>query len=302
MYEPISITELDAISSVGSLPSGITSGQFTNLGARIENKSGYDRLRFVLEPGASVITNQDTMSYMDGGLTTGASMRSGFFNGIMRGITGSSVLQNTVMNSTPNRLRLVLSPLLQGSIIQVNIKAGETWRFADRCFLACTPNIGVSGNINIFSNFRLLFAGQGLTYTTVTAKESDGIVWITAHGSCEMHELPMGQGATPLYINHGCFLGMIDKGNGIDYWKDYVTVGTANNLFSAIFTQLGILMKIQDTKVPNRPTKCIVLTQTLNPKNLEKFVQRIAERVAESVMANRSLAGGTRRTRRGRRV
>jgi uncharacterized protein (AIM24 family) len=300
MYEPISITELDAISSGGSLPSGITSGLFTNLGARIENKSGYDRLRFVLEPGASVITNQDTMSYMDGGLTTGASMRSGIFNGILRSLTGSSILQNTVTNSTPNRLRLVLSPLLQGSIIQVNIKAGETWRFADRCFLACTPNIGVSGNINIFSNFRLLFAGQDLTYTTVTAKDSDGIVWITAHGSCEMHELPMGQGATPLYINHGCFLGMLDKSDGIDYWKDYVTVGTANSLFSAIFTQLGILMKIQDTKVPNRPTRCIVLTQTLNPKNLEKFVQRIAERVAESVMARRSLAGGSRQKTRKR--
>ena len=60
-------------------------------------------------------------------------------------------------------------------------------------------------------------------------------------------------------------------------------------------------MKIQDVKVPNRQTKCIVLTQTLNPKNLEKFVQRIAERVAESVASRSSLVGGTRKKGKGRR-
>jgi len=285
-----------AISSDGNVPSGIKHGQFTNLGAKIENINGYDRLKFQMEPGSSLITNQETMCYMDGGLETGAGVgKAGIFGAFLRGVTGSSVLQNTVLNKTQNSLTLVLSPLLQGSVVQVNIKAGEKWRFADKTFLACTPNLTVSGNINIFTNFRLAFAGQGLTYTTIHADQSDGVVWITAHGACEFHELTMGQGSsTPLYINNGCFLGMLETDGAINFWNDYVSVGTPNSILSSVFTQLGFVMKIQDTKFPTRPARCLVLTQSLNPHNLEQFVRRIAE----SVVSERIQRGGSKRMTR----
>ena len=293
-----------AISSDGKQPSGISTGPFSNLGAKVENVNGYDRLRFEMKPGSSLVTNQETMSYMDGGLETGAGVGSGgIFGALLRGVTGSSALQNTVFNKTQTTLKIVLSPLLQGSIVQVNLKAGEKWRFADRSFLACTPNITVSGNINLFNNFRLAFAGEGLTYTTVVAdKGSDGVVWVTAHGACEFHELSMGTGSSiPLYINNGCFLGMLETSEGINYWNDYVSVGTPNSMFSAFFTQLGFVMKVQDSKFPTRPARCLVLTQSLNPHNLEHYVKRIAERAAESVMANR-MGGGGHRTRKTRKV
>jgi uncharacterized protein (AIM24 family) len=279
-----------AISSTGAVTdAGVKSGPFQNLGAEIVSLGGYDTLKFKMAPASSVITNQETMSYMDGGLTTSATLGSGgIFGSFFRGITGASVLQNAVSNPTTNTLKMTLSPLIQGSIVQIDIAAGETWRFADKCFMACTPNMNVSGNINIFSNFRMMFIGENLTYTTVSANQGTaGTVWIQAFGGIEKHELEMGTGSTvPLFINNGCFLGMMDNNGAINFWNDYVSVGTANGMFSAMFTQLGWVMKIQDTTPPKRPgpVKCVVITQSLNPHNFEKYIAKIAERV---VRANR---------------
>jgi uncharacterized protein (AIM24 family) len=254
------------------------------LGANIENHGGFDILKFNISPGASVITNQETLSYMDGGLSTTATMGSGgIFDAIFRGITGASTLQNAVVNPTQNILKMVLSPLIQGSVVQVDIKPGETWRFADKSFIACTPNMNVGGNINIFSNFRMMFVGENLTYTTVSANQGTaGSVWISAYGAVEKHEINMGTGSTvPLFINNGCFLGMIESDQSRNFWHDYVSVGTASGLFNAMFTQLGWIMKIQES-IPSRgPAKCVVLTQSLNPHNFEKYIASIAQKVVE---------------------
>ena len=273
------MAENATFSSSGAVSnSQLQKGQYTNLGAKIVNLNGYDTLQFNMESESTVITNQETMSYMDGGLTTEASIGTGgIFSMFTRGLTGSSVLQNTVTNPTSKTLKMVLSPLLQGSIVQVDLLPGETWRFADKTFMACTPNLAVSGNINIFSNFQMMFAGQNLTYTTITAdKGTGGTVWVSAHGGVEKHEIEMGSpNSTPLFINNGCFLGMIDSNQSVNFWRDYVSVGTANSLLSAMFTQLGFVIKIQDTYPPLRQVKCIVLTQSLNQQNMEKYIANI---------------------------
>ena len=280
----VAIGNDSAVGSSGTVTAGVK-GTYANLGAHVENVNGYDVLKFEIQPNASVITNQETMSYMDGGLSTSATLgSSGFFGALLRGITGASVLQNAVVNPTQNVLKMTLSPLMQGSILQINIKPGETWRFSDKSFMACTPNLNVSGNINIFNNFRLMFVGENLTYTTISASDSPGTVWVTSYGAIEKHELQMGTGSTvPLFINNGCFLGMLDNNGAINFWNDYVTVGTANGLFSAMFTQLGWIMKIQDTSPPRRPgpVVCTVYTQSLNPHNFEKYIAHIAQKVVD---------------------
>jgi uncharacterized protein (AIM24 family) len=182
---------------------------------------------------------------------------------------------------------MTLSPLLQGSLIQIDIQPGETWRFADKSFVAATPNLAVSGNINIFSNFRMMFIGENLTYTTVSASQGTaGSVWVSSFGAIEKHEIEVGTGSTvPLFINNGCFLGMLDNNGAVNFWSDYVSVGTANGFFSAMFTQLGWVMKIQDTVPPRRPgpLKVTVLTQSLNPHNFEKFIAKIAENTVKKM-------------------
>ena len=279
-----------AISSSGVAAAGISTGPFVNLGAVIENHGGFDILKFNMAPGASVITNQETLSYMDGGLSTNATTGAGgVFGAMFRGIAGASVLQNAVVNPTQNTLKMVLSPLTQGSVVQIDIKPGESWRLADKSFIACTPNLNVSGNINIFSNFRMMFVGENLTYTTVTADQgSAGSVWISCYGAVEKHEINMGAGSSvPLFINNGCFLGMIDHDATHNYWENYVSVGTANGLFSAMFTKLGWVMKIQDSTPSRGAAKCLVLTQSLNPHNLEKYIASVAQKVVEQNKSSR---------------
>ena len=283
----IASTQISTNSTITSTSvSSGSSGLFKELGGEIVNLNGYDVLKFKLAPQASVITNQETLAYMDGGLVTGATMGSGsIFSALFRSISGASFLQNSVSNPTQNTLKLTLSPRLQGSLTRIDIQPGETWRVADGSFVAATSNLQISGNINIFSNFRMMFVGENLTYTTATAHQgSPGSLWISSYGGIEKHEIDMGTGSTvPLFINNGCFLSMLDNNGGVNFWNDYVSVGTANGLFSAMFTQLGWVMKIQDTVPPRRPgpLKLTVLTQSLNPHNLEKYIANIAQKVVE---------------------
>jgi hypothetical protein len=283
-----------AVSSAGTGVTGTAAGPFASLGAQIVNKGGYDILKFSLKPGANLITNQETMAYMDGGLTTNAQLGSGgFWGAFARSFSGASALQNAIANPTKNELDIYLSPFLQGSIVQIDVKAGETWRFADKAFMACTSNLTVSGDVNIFNNFRLLFAGQNASYTTVAAAAEDGIVWVCAYGGVDVHQIPMGTGSTvPLFINNGCFLGMLTKTGGVDFWQDYVRVGTAGGFFNAIFTNIGFVMKIQDKSPPIRPgpLTCIVLTQSLNRHHLDEYIRKIAISVAQEY-ANSHSAG-----------
>ena len=281
-----------AISSTGTGAVGTASSPFASLGAKIVNKGGYDILKFSLKPGANLISNQETMAYMDGGLITNAQLGSGgFWGAFARSFSGSSALQNAIANPTQNELDIYLSPFLQGSIVQIDIKAGETWRFADKAFMACTSNLTVSGDVNVFNNFRLLFAGQNAAYTTVAASAEDGIVWVSAYGGVDVHQIPMGTGSTvPLFINNGCFLGMLTKTGAVDFWQDYVRVGTAGGFFNAIFTNIGFVMKIQDKNPPIRPgpLTCLVLTQSLNRQHLDEYIRKIAERVAQQYIGSRS--------------
>lgn len=285
-----------AISSTGTGAVGTASSPFAALGAKIVNKGGYDILKFSLKPGANLITNQETMAYMDGGLTTNAQLGAGgFWGAFARSFSGSSALQNAIANPTQNELDIYLSPFLQGSIVQIDVKAGETWRFADKTFMACTSNLTVSGDVNVFNNFRLLFAGQNAAYTTVAASTEDGIVWVSAYGGVDVHQIPMGTGSTvPLFINNGCFLGMLTKTGAVDFWQDYVRVGTAGGFFNAIFTNIGFVMKIQDKNPPIRPgpLTCLVLTQSLNRHHLDDYIRRIAEQVAQKYAGSRSESVG----------
>jgi hypothetical protein len=202
---------------------------------------------------------------------------------------------------------------LEGSIAEIVIQPGQTWRFADKTFLACSPNLEVSGNLNIFRNFRMSFINNSFTYVTITAKDTVGVAWVSGYGGVEKHEVLLGTNSIPLMINNGCFLGMLSLDNTIDYWKDYTTIGTPSGVYDAFMTNIGFVMKIQDTTPPKREGRilCTVYTQTLNPRNLEEYIDRIARREIDRGAASSSSAttaatgiagwlfsGGNRRTRR----
>jgi hypothetical protein len=266
--------------------------EFHELGAEIVNKGGYDLLKFNVHPGAKLFTNQETMSYMDGGLTLKPTLGSGIFSAFARAFTGSSFIQNALENPTSKPLGITLTPFLQGAIVQVKLNHGDMWRFADKSFMACTGNLKVSGNINVFSNFKSFIGGQGLTYVTVTADAGPGLVWVSAYGGSEMHEIDVSNRA--LYINHGSFLGMLSKSSTVNYWSDYVTVGTTNGIMNAIFTGVGAVMKIQDRTPSIRgPVTCKVLTQSLDRSHLESYINNLAKVQAQQYSFTQGASSST---------
>jgi uncharacterized protein (AIM24 family) len=273
------------------------SGPFSNIGAKIINKNGCDTLECTMEPGASLITNQDTMSYMEGGIVTKVTSGSSGLGGMFRrAITDSSFFQNAVTNTASIKQTIVLSPLMQGAIVEIVIQPGETWRFANKTFLACSPNLQVSGNLNIFRNFRMSFVNGNLTYVTITAPTEVGVVWVTGYGGVTKHEIIVGLNSIPLLINNGCFLGMIDNTKDIDYWKDYTTLTTPGGLFSSFMTDIGFVMKVGE-KNPLQPLRggkviCTVYTQTLNPHAFEKYIEGIARRESGGTSVKGEVAEG----------
>jgi len=83
---------------------------------------------------------------------------------------------------------------------------------------------------------------------------------------------------------------MLTQTPSVDFWQDYVRVGTAGGFFNSIFNRLGFIMKIQDKSPPIRPgpLTCIVLTQSLNRHHLDEYIRNIATAVAQQYASSQS--------------
>jgi len=258
----------------------------SGLNDEVETINGYNRLNFNLEKDASIILEPSTLIHMDGNLTLEPTMFSqgGIFSAFKRSLTGKSFIDSQITNKTDKKLKLSLCPTLLGTINKIEIQPNQIWRFTPSSFIACTSNILVSGNLNIFSNFKALLGGQNILYTELSTQDGKpGIVWISAHGAMEKHEVQMGKDSEKLVINDGIFLGMLseendknDKNKNINYWDKFVNVGSANGFFKGLLTRTALLMRIEDNnKNTSDNTKCIVYTQSLNIRNFQNYIQSI---------------------------
>jgi uncharacterized protein (AIM24 family) len=252
---------------------------FNGLNDEIETINGYNKLNFNLEPNESIILEPSSLIHMNGRLVLEPTIFShgGLFSGFKRSLTGQSFIDSQITNKTTDKLKLSLCPTLLGTINKIEILPNQVWRFAPSSFIACTPNLIISGNLNIFSNFKALMGGQNILYTEVTSHDNKaGIIWISSYGAIEKHEIKMGKNSDKLLINDGVFVGMLseDKNKKINYWDRFVGVSSANGFFKGLLTKTALLMNIYDKK-QNAPedTTCIVYTQSLNIRSLNQYIQ-----------------------------
>jgi uncharacterized protein (AIM24 family) len=276
-----------------------------NLNDTITSINGYDVLTFDLSPNSSIIIEPSTMIHMDGKLVvepTLVSKNNSFFSkmyhGLKRGITGSSFFDSQISNHTKDKLKICLGSALQGGINKIEILPNQVWRFTPSSFIACTSNLLISGNLNIFSNLKAALGGQSILYTEITSTDDKpGTVWVSSYGAIQKHKINMGEKTESLFINDGCFLGILaeDKTEKINYWDSFVNVGSANGFLKGLLTNTALLLKIQDNKLSssNNDKICIVYTQTLNIRNLNNHIALIAQ---QSVNTNGgiqlSISGG----------
>jgi uncharacterized protein (AIM24 family) len=273
----------------------------SGLNDEIETINGYTKLNFNLEPNTSIIIEPTTLNHMNGKLILEPTLgNSGFFSAFKRSITGESLINSQITNKTKENLKLSLSPPLLGTINKIEIQPGQIWRFAPSSFIACTNNIVISGNLNIFSNFKMAFTGQNIIYTEIsTHDDKPGIVWISSYGAIEKHEIQMGKHSDKLVINDGVFLGMLseDKNKKMNYWNKFIHIGSANGFFKGLLTNTALLMNIEDKKhEASDDVKCILYTQTLNIRNFNNYIQSIAikssHNTSSSIISNVSLFNG----------
>ena len=266
--------------------------------SQIKHLNGFDILKISLKPKQIIVSQFPNVAYMDGnldikGTTDSGSEKTGFFasigNAIARAITGSNIILHEISNNTEKNLNITFTPLLHGSVTKIDINPKESWKFRDGSFIACTPNLKVTGNINIFSNIGLFITGQDLTYTEIISTDNNiGSVWISSHGAVETHEIEVGMNSISngLFINHGCFLGMktkiMENNTMTDLWNNYVQVERPNTSGWMISISY-FLMKIKDNTNVKRDNKikCHVLTQSLNPNNMDNYIENIAKSVCK---------------------
>jgi uncharacterized protein (AIM24 family) len=248
------------------------------LNDEIETINGFNRLNFNLEPKSSIIIEPTTLVHMDGKLILEPTIFSqgGILSAFKRSITGQTVINEQITNKTNEKLKLSLCSPLLGSINKIEIKPNEIWRFTPSSFIASTNNIVVSANLNILGNIKAAFGGQDIIYVEIsTYDENPGIVWISAHGALEKHEVHMGKDSQKLLINDGVFLGMLseDTNKKINYWKNFIHISSANGFFKGILTGKSLMMSVED-KLKNAPndTKCIIYTQSLNIRNFQNYI------------------------------
>jgi len=256
---------------------------YSGLNDEIKTINGNNILNFNLETNKSIIIEPSTLIHMDGKLILEptAFSKGGIFSGLKRGLSGQSIISSQITNKTSNKLNISLCPRLLGSINKIEIQPNQVWKFTPSSFIACTDNILVSGNIDIFSNFKSALGGQNIIYTEISTHDGKpGIVWISSYGALEKHEIQMGKNSEKLVINDGVFLGMLseDKDKKMKYWDRFVNIGSANGFFKGLLTQTALLMNIEDQK-HNAPdnTTCIVYTQSLNIRNLQNYIVSLSQ-------------------------
>jgi len=271
----------------------------SGLNDEIETINGYNKLNFNLDPKSSIIIEPSTLIHMDGKLILEPTMfsKGNWFDVIKRGLSGQSMIDVQITNKTESKLKISLCPNLLGTINKIEILPRQVWRFTPSSFIACTNNILVSGNLNIFSNFKSMMGGQSILYTEISVQDDKpGIIWISAYGAIEKHEIPLGKESSKLMINDGIFLGMLaeDKDKKINYWDKYTSVESANGFFKGLLTNTSLMMSIVDKKhdAPEN-TKCILYTQSMNIRNLQNYIQKIVvNSVNQSSVIQFDFSGG----------
>ena len=199
-------------------------------------------LNLFLSQNQRVIADGNAMLYMDGAIKYETEMGSAK-KAIGRVLSGEKAFMSWYTGTNSNKKqRITLGIPLPGDVMMIPIKANETWKLSSGSFLAGTHNISVSGKLNMKGLFSI---GQqeGFVLSTVTAKETDGFIWVASYGHIEKHDIKEGD---TLLIDNEHFLACP---KGVDY--DLVKV---DNMKTLVFGGEGLAMKFKGP--------CTVYTQS----------------------------------------
>jgi len=162
----------------------------------VHGDKSFSTVEFDLKPGQVIVSNGGNMNYMREGIDKGDLSDSGdggFWSGVGRMFSGqiAFLVKYTGLHS-PNRL-ITFSSSLPGNIMHMKIKPGQELVLNRGSFIACSPNVKISGKLN-WRGFLGVGQQEGVVLPRLTCiGEREGRVWIGAFGHFKKHELKSGQ-------------------------------------------------------------------------------------------------------------
>lgn len=197
---------------------------------RVHADKSFAVVEFDLKPGQTIVSNGGSMNYMREGVDRGELSDSGgggFWSGLDK----------------PNRF-VTFSSTIPGSVMPLKIKPGQEILINRGSFIACSPNVNISGKLN-WRGFLGIGQDEGgvLPKLTLTGKQ-EGIVWLGAFGHFQKHELKKDQS---LLVDNGLFLASIASEN-----KDepiYTLENLGKSIVSSAFGGEGIGMNFGGPRI-----------------------------------------------------
>ncbi len=199
----------------------VKTNSFRGFKTRYVGPSGNRSLEFYLEPGYSIITLPGSLLYMRGNVEKGtikvdSSSFFRFFTGetfTLVSYKGMNVPTNKEESSTTSeRIKgsekgghITLGLTFPGDIICIEVKKDSKIKFLKNSFLACTPNLDISGK---FDYKQLIPVGTDFEpfLGHVSHKENSnesGYVWLSTYGVFEKIYLKKGD---EIIVDNGMFL------------------------------------------------------------------------------------------------
>jgi|AntDeeMinimDraft_5_1070356.scaffolds.fasta_scaffold16835_3 uncharacterized protein (AIM24 family) len=205
-------------------------------------------LKMKLKPGQSIISNGGSMSSMREGVDKGELSDSGIFSGIGRMFSGQSVFMVRYTGLPQGDTSIAFSSPFPGDILHLVVNPEEEVQMSRSSFLACSPNMQISGKMNWKG---IIDFGQdegALLPKAINTSSQPGHVWLSTYGKYVKHELKEGQ---TLLVDNGLFLGSVTSGEK-EKEKDkslYELVNLGKTMTSTIFGSEGIGMKFSGPRV-----------------------------------------------------
>ena len=218
---------------------------------RFIGAQGNRSIEFYLQNGQRIIADAGAMAYMDGAIKMETKM-GGLGKALGRVFSGEDLFLNhftgTAAADGQARQTVAFSVPYPGDIDALTLRNGEAWKLSRGAFLVSTPNVDVSGKLNI-RGIIPFGSEEGLVLTKVTATSDNAKVWIASYGHITRHEIGASES---LLVDNENFLAC-----PVDSSYELSKVGGIKSL---IFGGEGLAMRFRGP--------CTVYTQSKGMRSL----------------------------------
>ena len=212
-----------------------------------------------LKPGQAIVADGGALQYWKGPVEPGSLKASGFFG---RLFSGESVFttQYSVPSDASATGTIAFASPWPGDAVCLELKPGEEWKLSRGAFIACSPNVSISGKLNWRGVFEVgQDEGFVLPKATCDPKSSaNGFVFVAGYGGIQKHVVAAGD---TLMVNNGLFMAAPGEVN-------YEIRRLGKNLLTSFFGAEGLGMGFTGP--------CTVYTQS---RNLNDLIAEIAYRL-----------------------